>query len=294
MIIKTLLAAIILFIIILSPLSASSQDELLIGLIPEENIFRQMDRYRPLAEYLSKKLGIKIKLTIISKYGDIIDNFVTRRMDGAFFEAFTVVLALDRLGVDPVVRPVTLDMASSNVKSYLITRKDSGIKSVADMKNKRMAFVDKASVTGYLFAVAHLRANGVRDIDSYFKEYYFTGSHDSAIYSVLDYRADVGTVKSKVYKRMIDNDPILNNELRIIAESGEFPDTTLCLRSDLPKNIKLGIKNILLKMDRDPEGMEVLKKYGALRFNETKIDDFLPVVDLINKAGLDIKTYKYR
>jgi len=32
-------------------------DEILIGLIPEENIFNQMERHRPLAAYLSKKVG---------------------------------------------------------------------------------------------------------------------------------------------------------------------------------------------------------------------------------------------
>lgn len=294
MIIKSLSAAIIFIIIFLTPLNTFCQNEILIGLIPEENIFRQMDRYRPLAEYLSKKLGIKVKLTIISKYGDIIDNFAARKMDGAFFDAFTAVIAMDKLTVEPVARPITIDIASSNVKSYIIARKDSGIKSVRDMKNKRWAFVDKASVTGYLFAIAYLKANGIKDIDRYFKEFYFTGSHDSAIYSVLDYRADIGTVKSKIYKRMVDKNPILKNELLVIAESGEFPDITLCLRGDMPKNIKLGIKNILLKMDRDPEGREVLNTYGALSFSETTKDDFLSVIKLINQAGIDIKKYKYK
>jgi hypothetical protein len=68
----------------------------LIGLIPEENIFKQMDRHRPLAAYLSSRLGMNVRLTILSRYGDIIDRFETRNMDGAFFSALTGVLAVEK------------------------------------------------------------------------------------------------------------------------------------------------------------------------------------------------------
>jgi ABC-type phosphate/phosphonate transport system substrate-binding protein len=37
---------------------------LLIGLIPEHNIFKQLELYEPFADYLSKKIGVKIKLKV--------------------------------------------------------------------------------------------------------------------------------------------------------------------------------------------------------------------------------------
>jgi ABC-type phosphate/phosphonate transport system substrate-binding protein len=45
--------------------------ELLFGIEPEHNIFDQMERYRYLADYLSDQLGVKVKLTIMSRYGDV-------------------------------------------------------------------------------------------------------------------------------------------------------------------------------------------------------------------------------
>jgi ABC-type phosphate/phosphonate transport system substrate-binding protein len=74
---------ILLAVAMLAPANVMAQDEFIIGLIPEENIFKQVKRHRPLAEYLTEKLGIKVKFTILSRYPDIIDRFVTRRMDGA-------------------------------------------------------------------------------------------------------------------------------------------------------------------------------------------------------------------
>lgn len=286
--IKRIVGLSIFTLILLSPLQASSeQKELLIGLIPEENIFKQMDRYRPLAAYLSEKLGIKVRLTILSKYGDVIDRFASRRMDGAFFEAFTATLAIVKLNVEPTARPMNLD-GTSTIKGYIFVRKDSGIKSIKDMKDKIVVFVDRATVTGYVFTIAFFRENGVRDIDSYFSEYYFTGSHDSAVYAVLDNRADIGSAGSRFYQRIIDKDPAIKNELQILATSQEVPDITLCIRRDLPPELKLRIKEVLLNMDKDPAGKEVLKKFGALRFISAGKADFKPVFDLAKKAGIDI------
>ena len=291
---KKTVSGIIIFLLIFSflPYKAFSQEELLIGLIPEENIFNQMDKYRPLAAYLSSRLGMNVRLTILSRYGDIIDRFTTRKMDGAFFSAMTGALAVEKLGVEPVARPVNLD-GTTSIKSYIFVRKDSGIKTVPDMKDKRMAFVDRATVS-YLFAIAFLREKRVINIDNYFKEYYFTGSHDSAIYSVLDNRADIGAAESKVYKRMIGKDPSIKDELNILAESGDFPDTTLCLRKGLPAEIKTRIKTILLTMDRDAEGEELLRKFEASKFIEADKKDFLNFFDLANKAGINIKNYIYK
>jgi phosphonate transport system substrate-binding protein len=86
---------------------------LLIGLIPEQNIFRQMERYQPLADFLSKRVGMKIRLTVLPRYGNIIDNFVSTGMDGAFLGSFTYVLAHEELGVEVLARPVSLNGTST-------------------------------------------------------------------------------------------------------------------------------------------------------------------------------------
>jgi len=266
------------------PLRAFCQDELLIGLIPEENIFDQVKKHRPLAAYLSKKLGIKVRLTILSRYGDIIDKFESGRMDGAFFGIMTGYLAMEKLGVEPIATPVGLD-GKATVQSYIFVRKDSGIKTVKDMQDKRIAFVDSLTVTGYLFAVSYLKEQGVHNPEAYFKEHYFTGSHDSVIYSVLDNRADIGCAKDRVFKKMIDKDRSIDNELAVIATSKDFPSATLCVRKGMPAQLKTKLKKVLLHMGREDEGKEVLKKLGALGFEDAQRRNYAFVKDLLRKAG---------
>lgn len=77
------------------PIAHTEQKELLIGLIPEMSVFKQMKRFKPLSDYLSEKTGVKIKLTILSKYRGIINRFKTHGLDGAFFGSFTGAAAIE-------------------------------------------------------------------------------------------------------------------------------------------------------------------------------------------------------
>lgn len=273
--------------------AAAEQEQILIGLIPEMNVFKQMQRFKPLSEYLSKKTGVTVKLTILSRYGNIIDRFVTEKMDGAFFGSFTGALAIEKLGVDPIVRPINLDDTSS-YRGYLFVRKDSGISNVAGMKGKKMAFVERATTAGYLFPVAYFQEHGVSDFKTYFKEYYFTGSHDAAVLAVLDKKADVGAAKHSIYDRVRVTDPRVDKELTILATSAWVPSNGLCVRKNLNPQLKKKLKEALLGIDKDPEGRTVLEKLGAKRFIETTVKDYDPVFDLAKKAGIDIKTYQYK
>lgn len=286
------LAAIILLLAIpaVAALHSSARaegDVFLLGLIPEENIFRAIQKHRPLEAYLGEKLGKKVKFTILSRYGDIVDRYVSRDMDGAFFGIYTSALAMEKLGVEPIVRSVNID-GSTTARGYIFARKDSDIRSVEDMKDKRAAFVDRATATGYIFAVAYLKENGIKNIDDFFSEYFFTGSHESTIYSVLDGRADVGAAKGRVLERLTEKDPLIKDEIHIISKSISLPDNTLMISSDIDPETKEKLRNALLTMDRTPRGAEILETLGIRKFIAARPEDFEVVNDLAAKAGIKL------
>ena len=270
-----------------------SQQKILIGLIPEMNIFKQKERFKLLGEYLSKKTGFQVEFTILSRYGNIIESFTTEKMDGAFFGSFTGALAIQKLGVVPLARPVNLDNAST-YQGYLFVRTDSGIRSTADMKGKKMAFVDKATTAGYVFPLAYLRDNGIASIDGFFREYYFTGSHDAAVFAVLNKKADIGAAKHSIYDRVRKEHPNVDRDLTILAKSPPVPSNGLCVRNDLEEKVKNSLKDALLSLHTEPEGKKVLEKFQAVKFIETTAQDYQPVLDMAKKAGIDMHRYNYR
>lgn len=264
---------------------------ILIGLIPEHNIFKQLERYEPLTNYLGGKIGTRIALKILPRYGNIIDNFKIAGMDGAFFGSFTYTLAHAKLGVEVLARPVWLDN-SSTYHGLIFVRKDSGIKNVRDMKEKRFAFVDKATTAGYLLPLRYFHENGV-EWKKYLKEGYFAGTHEDAIYDVLNKKADAGAAKNTVFNRIAVAEPRILKELVVLERSLDVPENGLALRKDIDELLRTRMKEALLNMHQDPEGMKVLKQFGAQRFIETGNADYDVVVKYAEEAHLTLSTYDY-
>lgn len=281
------------FLITMMLATSSYASQLIIGLIPEQNVFKQVKRYQPLGEYIERKSGIRINFTILPRYGNIIESFERKQLDGAFWGSFTGAMSIKKLGIEPIARPVNLDGTSSYC-GYIFVHNQSGITRVEEMRDSVIAFVDRATTAGYVFPVAHFRQEGIGAVETYFKEHYFTGSHDAAIYAVLNQEAEVGCAKNTIYERLALEDPRLNENLKILEKSPSVPSNALGLRSDISPEIRESMKWVLLEMHTDPEGKEVLKKFGVIKFVETTEKDYSLVFDLASQAGIDLKNYRYK
>jgi len=268
------------------------QTVLTIGLIPERNIFQQLERYEPLADYISKKTGINIKLKVLTRYGNIVENFVSAHMDAAFFGSFTYTLAHSKLGVEAIARPEDHN-GHSTYYGLIFVRKDSGIKSIKEMQGKSFAFVDKATTAGYLLPLAYFKEHGVEDYKTFLNETYFTGTHQDAIYDVLNKKTDIGAAKNTMFYRLAADDSRITEELVILSRSPDVPENGLAVRKDLDESIKHKLKKALIDMHADPEGINVLKKFGAKRFIETSNDDYASVYRYAREIGLNLSTYDY-
>lgn len=268
------------------------QQQLLIGLIPEQNIFRQRERYQHLKKYLFETLGVTVTFTSLSRYGNIIQHFKDEKMDGAFFGSFTYGLAHNQIGVEPLVRPVNLD-GTSTYHGYLFARRESAIRNAADLRGKRFAFVERATTAGYLFPLAYFKEQGISDIHSYIGESFFAGSHDAAVLAVLNGEADAGVAKSTIYDTMVQENARVEKELIILATSGVVPQNCLAVRKDMEPALKKALKQALLDLNRTEVGEKTLKLFGARGFIETQDSDYTYLYKLTRRVGIDLRTYRY-
>jgi phosphonate transport system substrate-binding protein len=275
-----------------NPNTSINQKSLLIGLIPEHNIFKQLERYEPVADYLSKRIGITIKLKVLTRYGNVIDNFTSLGLDGAFFGSFTYTLAHAKIGVEAIARPESTS-GSSTYHGLIFARMDSGIRSPSDMKGKSFAFVDKATTAGYILPLAYFNEHGIEDFNTLIQEAYFTGTHEDAIYDVLNKKADIGAAKNTVFMRLAAEDSRIKNELIILKKSPDVPENVLAVKRELDDFIKTKLKQTLLNMHNEPGGLAILSAFGAKRFIETTEDDYTGVYEYTKNIGLDLETYDY-
>jgi ABC-type phosphate/phosphonate transport system substrate-binding protein len=106
---------------------------------------------------------------------------------------------------------------------------------------------------------------------------------------VLDGKSDIGAAKSRVLERLISKDPIVKDELYIITESPELPDNTLMIRKDIDPELKRKFKETLLKLDRTPQGLNILETLSIKKFIDASAEDFSEVKDLASKAGIIVE-----
>ncbi len=272
--------------------AASPGPEIVIGLVPEQNIFDQLDRYQLLSDYLSARIGRPIRWRVEPHYGTMIDNFRSSEVDGAFLGSFSYVLAHVRAGAEVLVRAEDRNGVST-FRGLIFVRRDSGIKSIRDMKGKRFAFVDKATTAGYLLPLTYFKKMGIENYSAYLKEVYFTGTHTDAIYDVLNGKADIGAAKSTALEKVGSTDSRVRNELIVLERSPEAPENGLTVRKDLGVTLKKKLKQVLLDMYKDPEGQNVLEQFGARRFIGTTDQDYKAVYEYARRLGIDLQTFDY-
>jgi phosphonate transport system substrate-binding protein len=141
--------------------------------------------------------------------------------------------------------------------------------------------------------MAYFKKKGIKDYKTFFKETYFTGTHEDAIHDVLNGKANIGAAKNTVFFRIADEDPRINNELDIIAESSKVPENGLAVRKDLDESLKKKLKETLLNMDKESDGIKVLNDFGVQRFIETTDIDYVNVYKLLSHIGIKLSTYDY-
>lgn len=262
-------------------------------LVPEQNVFEQRRRYRYIAEYLSRKMEMNVTIEIMANYGETTDAFIDGSADAGFFGSFSYVLTHVKAGVEPIARPVWLD-GSSTYRGYILVRKDSGIGTVKDMKNRSLVLVDKATTAGYIFQLFYFNYYGIPDLEDYFSRISYAGSHDAAAWAVYTGEVDIGGAKNHIFNRMQDEYPDFRQQMTVLAESPEVPSNGLAVRKDLNPSIKLRLKSLLLTLHEAAEGREVLKNFGALKFIETTDQDYKALYSMVQQLGISLEEYSYK
>jgi phosphonate transport system substrate-binding protein len=290
--------------------------DLTVAVLPEQDLLAQEQRYAPLVDYLSQRLGLQttVKLKLLPNYGEVIKEFQEGGVNAAFLGSLAFALARAQAGIEPLVRPEKDGV--SQYRGLIVTRKDSGIENLADLKGKSFGMVDKATTAGYIFPIIYFREHGIEEPERYLDSIAYTGSHDLLFIKVFNRELDAGGAKDLMLWEVAKTRPSISEELRVLAVSPPVPNNTFVLSGKLdfpcfhchkmvpttpksvdvpiprePEELKQLLSNLLMKLHETPEGEKVLEALGADRFVKTTLDDLKEVNKMIYQAGFDPKNY---
>jgi len=259
------------------------------GLIPAEDQEEMLKRFGSTISYLEKKLGVKIETFVATDYTGIIEAMRADKLDVAFFGPFSYVLAADKADAESFAVGVRKS-GKSTYQSIIIAHKDSGIKTLEDLKGKDFAFVDPASTSGNLFPRSLLSKSGI-DPEKDFKSVIYAGGHDAVELAVKNKKVQAGADNDITFGKMVDQKLISPEENIIIAKSDPIPGSPIVYKKSLPEDLKKKIKEAFLTMHQ--EDPAALSGYGEIiRYDEARDSEYNVIRDTAKILNLDLNKMK--
>ncbi len=221
--------------------------EILVGIVPERNVIVQEQRYQPLINYLSERLGkgFSVKLKLLPSYLDVCKGLVSGDLDAAFVGSLA--FAAVRKHVNALVR--SEQNGNANYHGLIFTRRDSGIDGFAGMQGKGLVMGGKTTTSGYVFPHYLFAREGFANLKELFSEISVVGTHEDAIMAVYNGDAEVGAAKDLVFNMITRENPAIQNSMEILYQSPPLPSNAFVLR----KNLKNTCFECHHRLGRDPD-----------------------------------------
>src|SRR5262244_1162575 len=139
--------------------SSSSSKVLRVGFVPAENAQQVIQNAQPIVDILQKRLGMEVQPFVATDYTGVIEALRGNKLDIAFLTPASYVLAKSEANVKVVLKSER--KGSPFYYAAIITRADSGIKKLEDLRGKTFAFGDPLSTSANVFPRKMLREHGI-------------------------------------------------------------------------------------------------------------------------------------
>ncbi len=219
--------------------------------------------YSQLVSYIGQELHQPVEIVQRSTYAEINDLIRSRYVDLAFICSLAYVLGKEDFGMELLVVPEVV--GSTVYHSYIIVPADSDVEIVEDLRGKVFAFTDPLSNSGRLSPTYILQEMGETPED-FFGTYIFTYSHDNSIRAVAGGLVDGAGVDSLVYNYIISRELHIGADTKIIHTSSPYGIPPVVTHPALNPEIKSRLRGILLNMNQDVTGKEILDDLKIDRF----------------------------
>jgi phosphonate transport system substrate-binding protein len=246
-----------------------------VGFVPSEDAQQVMQNAQPIVEILRKQLAMEIQPFVATDYTGVVEALRANKLDIAFLTPASYVLAKNEANVR-----VVLKSERKGIPYYyaaIITRADSGINKLEDLRGRTFAFGDSLSTTGNVFPRKMFKDHGIDPVRD-FKQILFSGGHDATVLAVLNGKVDAGATyanspdsKDTAWMRYLKNTEDVK-KIHAIAFSEPIPADNLVLSPSIDDALAKKIEAAFIEISRDPAGKKMLRELY-------QIDGFVPATD---------------
>jgi ABC-type phosphate/phosphonate transport system substrate-binding protein len=240
-----------------SPLSAHAEDMVLAvseGTSGGLDAAQVIAKYKDLADAIGRGMKAKVNVVLVRDFATLEDGLKTSR--------YPFVMARPSDYPARGMRDSGYNYVASakpDGQCYIVVKKDSPLKTLADIKGKKIAMPEKVAYMSK-FCAAELRTKGI-DLD---KEAVTYVKEQAAVTFYLDNKfADVGAIAS--YSSVGKNWE--KNGDRILHKSVSQPYFPLVAYNKIKPEQIQEVQKVLLSLPSTPAGQEILKRIGVNAFD---------------------------
>ena len=294
---KKILLALFSFIFVFSIVGCTTKTEtkkeekvIKMGFVPLKNSEKLVEDLKPISDYLSERLGVKVEAFTASNYIGVVEGLGSGSVDFGIIPPFSSLLAQKQSNAKPILTSKG-KTGKPGYTAELYVRKDSGIKSLQDVKGKKVAFVDPSSSSGYIYPGAMLVEAGLnldKDIS-----YQFSGGHDKSLQLLLNKDVDVIATFDGVEDRYAKDFPQAKTDIQKLATSDMIPGVMVTTSSKMDKELQDKLEKALRDVENDPKMKELFTKmFSITGFTDVDQDAYKKVEATAKVMNVDLDKVK--
>lgn len=250
------------------------------------------EAYQPLVDHFNRELaavGIKalVELEASKNYPSYEAKFRAREPAVLLPNPWQTLQAM-KLGY----RVIAMAGDPEDFKGIFIVRKDSPVKSPADLKGKLVSYPSPTALAAAVMPQYFLHQHGIdvhRDIQNV-----FVGSQESSILAAYLGKSAVGATWPPPWRLFQRDHPTEAAQLKILWETPPLVNNSVMLRDDVPVAVAEVLRRSLLDLEKSPQGRAVLSGMATGRFHAANDRTYDKVRDYVEVFEREVRPVESR
>jgi len=273
---KDLLTSLLCFLFLISPI-LQAQTKISIGIFPRHNYSETIRMFLPISKHLSKELGIPVQLKTAKNFVDFWKNVENNTYDLVHFNQSQYLTAHEKSGYRILL--MNEEFGYATLRSVIIVRKDSGIRTLSDLVGKNIIFGgNTTAMMSYLIPKRLLEG---ANITSNMYNSSFARNPPNALMAVILNRADACGIGESLLKSPRIQQQLKQDQIRIIAKSEPIAHLAWATSATLSEKLRIQIEETLVALKYREAGRSILSKANLSGFRKAIHDDYSSLIKFI-------------
>lgn len=233
----------------------SKSEPLIIGIFPRRNSVKTIRLFKPLENFLSKKLNRKVVLKTSKNFTSFWQGVKRGEYDLVHFNQYHYIVSRKKYGYEVILK--NKEFGEATITGSIIVRKDSGINSVQDLVGRSIVFGGgPKAMQSYIYARYLLESNGLSSQDY---TAHFAKNPPNAIIATYLKQADAAGSGEKILRLEVVKNSVEVSKLKYLVVGNQYAHLPWAVSKDMPSKIKNKLQSLLVNLKNTIEGIKILK-----------------------------------